>query len=63
MLAGALLNEVEELRKICIRLDGMGEQHPLITDQLLVICGHIRASASLLEVLVTLKIGIPPQIG
>lgn len=55
----ALLNEVEQLRQVCLRLDRLGDQHPLLTAQLSVICGHLRSSATLLEVLVTIKLETP----
>jgi len=57
----AFLNEVEELREVCLRLDQLGVQHPPVTSQLSVISGTIRNSATLLEVLVTIKFGNPPD--
>ena len=53
----AFLNEVEHLKEVCVRLDQLGEQHPPVADQLPIICGNIRNSATLLEVLVTIKLG------
>jgi hypothetical protein len=57
----ALLNEVEQLRQVCLRLDRLGNQNPPLTNQLAAICGHIRSSATLLEVLVTIKLERPGQ--
>lgn len=59
MSVTAFLNEVEQLRDVCLRLDGLGNEHPRVADQLCVICGNIRSSAALLEVLVTIKFGNP----
>ena len=55
MPPGALLNEVEQLRQVCLRLDQLCDLYPLVSDQLAVICGHIRNSAALLEVMLTIK--------
>lgn len=53
----AFLNEVEQLRDVCLRLDDLGNEHPPVADQVCIICGNIRSSAALLEVLVTIKFG------
>jgi len=55
----AFLNEVEQLREVCLRLDQLGEHHPPVAGQLPVICGNIRNSAMLLELLVMIKLGNP----
>ena len=55
MPAGDILREAQELKKVCQRLELVAEQHPLVTDALLTICGTIRSTATILEVLVRTK--------
>jgi hypothetical protein len=55
----AFLDEVERLRDVCLRLDSLGEEHPPMADQLSLISGNIRNSATLLEVVVTIKFRNP----
>jgi hypothetical protein len=56
MSSKALLREAQELRNVCQRLDLLAEQYPNVTEGLLVICGTIRSTAALLEVLVVTKL-------
>jgi hypothetical protein len=48
------------------RLDSLAEQHPLVSEAILSISGSIRNTATLLEVLVAMKIaplsGLDPAI-
>ncbi len=61
MPSTAILQEVRRLYGVSDRLDSMSEQHPLISEALLVISGSVRSSATLLEVLVVTK--MPPLPG
>jgi hypothetical protein len=61
MPAGDILREAQELKKVCQRLELLAEQHPPVTDAILTVCGTIRSTATILEVLVATKIsGRPP---
>ena len=52
----AILHEVQQLHSVSDRLDSLAEQHPLVSEALITISGSIRNTATLLEVLVTVKI-------
>ncbi|MGB8012141.1 MAG: hypothetical protein WCF68_11040 [Terriglobales bacterium] len=56
MPSTALLQEVHRLYAVSDRLDALSEQHPLVSEALLVISGSVRNTATLLEVLVATKI-------
>jgi hypothetical protein len=56
MPSNAILHEVQQLYSVSDRLDSLAEQHPLVSEALFTISGSVRNSATLLEVLVTLKI-------
>jgi hypothetical protein len=53
---GAILHEVQQLYNVSDRLDFLAEQHPLVTDALITISGSVRNTATLLEVLVAMRI-------
>jgi hypothetical protein len=57
----AILQEVERLYGVSARLDSLSEQHPLVSEALLVILGSVRNTATLLGVLVATK--MPPLAG
>ena len=57
MPSTAILQEVHRLHGVSDRLDSLAEQHPLVSEALLVISGSVRNTATLLEVLVATKIG------
>ncbi|MGD0508864.1 MAG: hypothetical protein ABSA27_13755 [Terriglobales bacterium] len=61
MPSTAILQEVRRLYGVSDRLDSLSEQHPLVSEALLVISGSVRSSATLLEVLVVTK--MPPLSG
>ena len=61
MPSTAILQEVNRLYGVSDRLDTLSEQHPLVSEALLVISGSVRSSATLLEVLVVTK--MPPLLG
>jgi hypothetical protein len=64
MHSNAILDEVQQLYSVSDRLDALAEQHPLVSDALVTISGSVRNTATLLEVLVEIRIaplsGIDP---
>ena len=56
MPSAALLHEAQQLKNVCQRLELLADQHPRITDAILSICGSIRSTATILEVLVVTKL-------
>ncbi len=52
----AILREVKQLYNVSDRLDSLAEQHPVVSAALLTISGSVRNTATLLEVLVAMKI-------
>jgi hypothetical protein len=52
----AILHEVQQLYNVSDRLDSLAEQHPLVSEALITISGSVRNTATLLEVLATMKI-------
>ena len=56
MLPSAILREVQQLFNVSERLDSLAEQHPLVSEALITISGSVRSTATLLEVLVAMKI-------
>ena len=52
----AILREVKQLYNVSERLDSLAEQHPVVSAALLTISGSVRNTATLLEVLVAMKI-------
>ena len=52
----AILREVQQLYNVSNRLDSLAEQHPKVAQALITISGNVRATATLLEVLVATKI-------
>jgi len=51
-----ILDEVEHLNGVSTRLEGMADQHPRATEELLTIAGNVRSVATLLAVLVATKL-------
>jgi hypothetical protein len=51
-----LLDEVEELHGVCIRLEQLAPAHPVVTADLLAVANSIRNSATLLAVIVATKL-------
>jgi hypothetical protein len=58
MHSTAILREVQHLYGVSDRLDALADEHPLVSEALLVISGSVRNTATLLEVLVAMK--MPP---
>jgi hypothetical protein len=52
----AILDEVEHLNGVGGRLEGLADQHPRATEELLTIAGSVRNVATLLAVLVATKL-------
>ena len=56
MRPNAILHESQQLYNVSARLDSLAEQHPLVSQALISISGSVRNTATLLEVLVAMKI-------
>jgi hypothetical protein len=56
MHPNAILHEVQQLYNVSDRLDSLSEQHPLVSEVLVTISGSVRSTATVLEVLVAMKI-------
>ena len=56
MPSNAILQEVQRLYGVSDRLDSLADQHPVVSEALLVISGSVRNTAILLDVLVTTKL-------
>ena len=57
MHASAILHEAHQLHTVSNRLDALAEQHPLVSEALIIISGSVRNTATLLEALVAMKMG------
>ena len=51
-----ILDEVEHLNGVGVRLEGLADQHPRATQELLTIAGNVRSVATLLAVLIATKL-------
>jgi len=56
MVYQAILDEVEHLHGVSGRLEGLADQHPRATEELLSIAGNVRNVATLLAVLVATRL-------
>ncbi len=56
MPSNAILHEAQQLYSVSDSLDSLAEQHPLVSEALFTISGSVRNTATLLEVLVAMKI-------
>jgi len=52
----AILEEVDQLRNVSTRLEGLAEHHPPVSDELIKIAGNVRSTATLLAVVVATKL-------
>jgi len=59
MPSNAILQEVQRLHGVSDRLSSLAEQHPRVSEALLVISESVRNTATLLEVLVATKMSPP----
>jgi hypothetical protein len=56
-----LLHEAQQLEDVSGRLESLADEHPTVTDAMLTICGTIRSTATIVEVLVATKLdGVQP---
>jgi hypothetical protein len=66
MHPNAILHEVQQLHNVSDRLNLLAGQHPLVSEALISIFGSVRNTATLLEVLVMMKIaplsGLDPAV-
>ena len=60
MPSTAILREVQHLYGVSDRLDYLAEEHPVVSEALLIISGSVRNTATLLEVLVATKMASLP---
>ena len=58
--AHEILQEAKKLRKVSYSLDVLATQHVPMAEALSILSGNVRNSASLLEVLVELRLGPEP---
>lgn len=56
MSSHPLLHEAQQLTEVSRRLELLADQHPTVTDAILVICGAVRTNATMIEVLVATKL-------
>ena len=54
----AILNEIQKLYDLSVRLDSLLEQHPLVSEALITISGSVRNTATLLQVLIATKMAL-----
>jgi hypothetical protein len=60
MPSKALLHEAQQLKDVS-GLELLADEHPTVTDAILTICGTIRSTATILEVIVATKLdGVQP---
>jgi hypothetical protein len=50
-----ILNEVDQLQKVSVRLDGLAEQNPPVTEALMTIAESVRNTATVLAVVAAVK--------
>ena len=56
MVFEAILDEVDQLRNVSARLEGLAEHHPPLSDALIKIAGNVRSTATVLAVVVATKL-------
>jgi hypothetical protein len=56
MNSNAILHEIQQLYNVSDRLDSLARDHPLVSEALVTISGSVRNTATLLEVLIAMKI-------
>ena len=52
----AILDEVDQLRNVSTRLEGLADKHPPVSEALLTIAGNVRSTATILAVVVATKL-------
>ena len=56
MPASALQYEIDQLKRVSVRLDSLAGQHPSMEDEIMSISGNVRSNAVLLELLLALRV-------
>ena len=56
MAIEGILHEVDQLHNVSLRLEGLAEHHPPVSEALVTIAGNVRSTATLLAVLVATKL-------
>jgi len=56
MPSSHIMEEAQQLKNVCQRLEFVADLYPPVTEALLTICGTIRNTATLLEVLVATRL-------
>jgi hypothetical protein len=56
MHPNSILHEVQQLYNVSDRLDSLAGQHPLVSEALIGISGSVRNTATLLELVVAMKL-------
>jgi hypothetical protein len=62
MPMNAILHEADKLYKVSDSLDLLAEEHPPVSDALVLLSGNVRNTATLLRVLVALRMGPIPGL-
>jgi hypothetical protein len=62
MPANEILQEAKKLHRVSVSLDALAEQHAPLAEALMILAGTVRNSATLLEVLVALRLGPVPGL-
>ena len=62
MPSSAILHEAQQLQNVSDRLDSLAGVHPFVSEALVTISGSVRNTATLLEVLVAIKMGLLPGL-
>jgi hypothetical protein len=57
------LHEATQIYNVSDRLDSLAEEHPLVSEALIIISGSLRNAATLLEVLVATRMGVARGTG
>ena len=50
-----IMNEVDQLKGVSARLEGLAEQHPPFTEALMTVAGNIRNTATVLGVVAAVR--------
>jgi hypothetical protein len=59
----AILLEAQQLHNVSDRLDLLSVQHPVVSEALITVSGSVRNTATLLEILVAMKMTPPSGLG
>ena len=59
MHSKAIQHEIQQLYGVSDRLDALSELHPLVSEALISVSGSVRNTATLLGVLVAMKMALP----